>query len=187
MSPKSTKTMERHKREQEEASHEDSESEESEDERGSRFRHHRRNSELAHDGMTHRSHHRYSSDSDSDDVEVLPERFDKNGAPINGRETTGRRGWSTRSGQFERQPQKPGDWNVKGAWHIGGTNEAAVQKLSQDVTDALDGRKSWLNVVGGVLGGGLADPGTGSHQIDERHDSPNGDDSQRRRRRRRED
>lgn len=177
--------MERHKRGQEAPQRRDEgEETESSDDGDGRFENRRRT-------FAGNSHHRSMSDSDSDDVEELPKRFDRQGESLDGQRANQKR-WSSRSGQFERQPTHPGDWNVQGAWHIGGTNEAAVEKLTKDFTDALDGRKSWMNVVGEVLSGSLnapAERSENSNRIgDGQADRPGDDnDSRKKRRQRRED
>lgn len=171
--------MERHKRGQEAAQNRgENEEIESSDEDDGRFEHGPRSSGGS-------SHHRSLSDSDSEDVEELPKRFNRQGESLDGQQVKQKR-WTSRSGQFERQPTKPGDWSMKGAWHIGGTNEAAVEKLTKDFTDALDGRKSWMNVVGEVLNGSLGAP-EGSQRIGDGQEHKPADENSGSRRKRRPD
>lgn len=126
-----------------------------------------------------------------DDVEVLPDRFDSYGRPLDGR-TTSQDGWTTRSGTFRREPQRPGGWDVSGAWQVSGTDGQAVDRLAKNVTGALEGQKSWMGVIGQVLGSGLLqgaeEPGSGSHvrgHGGQRHDDGYGDEDDESRRRRR--
>lgn len=100
-----------------------------------------------------------SSDSDGD-VESLPDRFDSEGQPLGGRSASHHR-WTTRRGTFERPPQRPGGWDVKGAWQVSGTDGEAVDRLVRNVTGALEGQRSWISVLGDVIGGGLLQPGQG--------------------------
>lgn len=102
--------------------------------------------------------------SESEDVEDLPDRFDAQGRPLDGQPQGSRPRWTTRSGQFERRPQRAGDWDVRGSWSVGGTDRVPVDRLAKSFTEALDGRKSWLGLVGDVLGGGLLQPGQGQGQ-----------------------
>lgn len=119
--------------------------------------HRRRSSDPTphHPVARHHRHGRASSLSGSDDeVEDLPDRFDADGKPLGGRSRGDGPRWTSRSGEFQRRPQKPGDWDVKGAWHIGGTDGIQVEHLAKSFTEALDGKKSWLGVLGEALGGG---------------------------------
>jgi hypothetical protein len=106
----------------------------------------------------------YNSGSPNPDgeVELLPARFDDYGRPLDG-QSPGRHRWTTRRGEFERQPSHSGDWNVRGGWQIGGTDNVAVDRLARTMTDVLDGRQSWLQLLGGVIGGGLLQPEQSSH------------------------
>lgn len=81
---------------------------------------------------------------------MLPDRFDSRGKPLDTRPARDR--WTTRKGVFERQPQHSGDWDVKGAWQVGGTDGEAMDRLMRSVTGALEGRRSWMGVLGDVLG-----------------------------------
>lgn len=121
-------------------------------------RHRRQSSDTTHDrspnrdGESRRRRHR-RSDSD-DDVQDLPERFDSHGKPLDG----GRHGKNrsiTRSGEFHRPAQQPGGLNVLGGWQLGGTDPEQIEKLVRNVTGALEGRRSWVSVIGEVLGGDM--------------------------------
>lgn len=141
-------TMERHKRDQEEAASRGEVGEDGE-EKGSRSR----------DG--------HASDSASD-VEDLPDRFDQEGRSLDP-DSPGNRSrpqWTTRSGEFERRPQKQGDWDVHGSWQVGGTDAEAVERLVKDVTGALEGKGGWMGAVATILGSGLLAPPIG-HQVED--------------------
>ncbi|CEJ94070.1 hypothetical protein VHEMI09625 [[Torrubiella] hemipterigena] len=98
MSPKSTKTMERHKRGQEAAqSRAENEEIESSDEDDGRFEHDPRS-------FGGPSHHRSLSDSDSDDVEELPRRFNRQGESLDGQQVKQKR-WTSRSGNSNGNQQ----------------------------------------------------------------------------------
>ena len=107
------------------------------------------------------------SDSE-EDVELLPARFDDYGRPLDG-SNLGRNRWTSRRGDFERRPRHPGDWDVRGAWQVSGTEGEVVERLARTMTDVLDGRQSWLNLIGGVIGGGLLQPDESHGQRDRNH------------------
>ncbi|KAM0347706.1 hypothetical protein ACHAPU_004721 [Fusarium lateritium] len=87
-----------------------------------------------------------------DPVEVLPDRFDRSGRPLHGRATKNR-ALTRRQGDFEYQPRHKDDWDVKGAWQVAGTDGQAVDQIVRGVTGALEGKSSWLGLLGTVLGG----------------------------------
>ena len=87
-------------------------------------------------------------------VESLPDRFDSQGRPLDGRSRSADH-WTTRRGTFRRAPQRAGGWDVRGAWEVGGTDSEAVERLVASFTSALDGRRSWTGVLGDVLGSSL--------------------------------
>ncbi|XP_044715624.1 uncharacterized protein HRG_10805 [Hirsutella rhossiliensis] len=158
LSPKSSRTMERHRRHHAAASDKDDDSPEHDDDEpldNGRTRpafRRRRSSDPSSDRPVVPRGRQGLSDSDSeDDVELLPDRFDSQGKPLGGRPARDR--WTTRKGTFERQPRQPGDWDVRGAWQVGGTDGEAVDRLVHNVTGALEGRRSWMSVLGDVLGG----------------------------------
>ena len=115
------------------------------------------------------------SESSDSDVEAIPDRFDRQGHPLDGRGQPRSGDVTTRSGQFSRQPQKPGDWSVHGAWQISSTDQVAVDRLVQSVTGALEGKGSWMGVLGDVLGsGGLL--GQQSARVDDKKREGRDDD-----------
>lgn len=185
LSPKSSQTMERHKREQ--AASADASPDRADDydmvdrdeESGERpsFRR-RRSSDPSSDRPIVR--HARGRDTDAgDDVEDLPDRFDSQGRRLDGRSATHSR-WTTRRGTFERPAQRPGGWNVQGAWQVSGTEQEAVDRLVRNVTGALEGQRSWMSVIGDVIGGGLLPPPGAGHGEGQDHDDE--DDGRRRRR-----
>lgn len=180
MSPKSSETMEMHRRQQElSASGQASPDHDYESDEDWRVARPRRSSDTTHD--------RPRVPASDEDVEDLPDRFDSHGVPLDRRSASHHR-WTSRSGAFHRQPQAPGDWNVRGAWHVGGTNNEAVERLAHGVTDALEGRGSWMNVIGEVLGGGALgshEGRVGGERRGELEDGQEDEDERRRGRRRR--
>jgi hypothetical protein len=97
------------------------------------------------------------SNPDEDDIEVLPDRFDASGRPFDTGGATGRgRGLHSRHGDFEyRSPRRANGWNTRGQWAVSGTDGEAVERIVQGMTGALEGRGSWLGLLGGLLSGSL--------------------------------
>ncbi|KAI9162970.1 hypothetical protein HJFPF1_04565 [Paramyrothecium foliicola] len=190
LSPKSSMTMERHRREQAAAAAKEAEqskahetrTEDDDIDNTSREREQavvtrppilrRRSSDPSSDRpmVNRRPARDYDSGvSDSEeDVELLPARFDDYGRPLDGR-ATGRHRWTSRQGDFERRARHPGDLNVRGAWQVGGTEGEAVERLARTMTDVIDGRQSWLSLIGGVIGGGLLQPDESHGRHDRSH------------------
>ncbi|KFA77253.1 hypothetical protein S40288_01300 [Stachybotrys chartarum IBT 40288] len=196
LSPKSSMTMERHKRQQAASeagpsklkeSSEQEEVEEAEALAGTRPRpRRRRSSDPSSDRpLVRRSGTRNheSGVSDEEEVEVLPDRFDPNGAPVDGR--TGQRKWTSRSGDFVRRPQHDGDWDVRGAWQVGGTEAETVERLAKTVTGVLEGRNTWMQLLGGVMSGGLLLPEAEPRPDDRGHGRIEDDEDDRRAKHRR--
>lgn len=128
--------------------------------------------------FTRRRRH-WDDDSSSDEpVEVLPDRFDKDGRPLNERSTR-KRGWTSRKGDFEYKPKRRDDWDIKGAWQVAGTDGEAVDQIVRGVTGALEGKGGWLGILGNVLGG--------LQQLEPREAIDEGHHGERRRRRRHRD
>ncbi|KAK2598174.1 hypothetical protein QQS21_005725 [Conoideocrella luteorostrata] len=208
LSPKSSMTMERHRREQKVDASEDEGLrhmdepdlwDEHDDDNGAshggiRPNSHRRRqpgSLSSRPVVTRNRQSRYNSSSGSDDeVEDLPDRFDPQGRPLDGRSRNQGR-VSTRKGTFHSDPQRSGGWDVQGAWQVSGTDGEAMDRLVKNFASALNGQKSWMGVLGEVLGPGLLSgtEGQGStSQPSKQHDSERIDDDyqddERRRRRR---
>ncbi|KAL7814399.1 hypothetical protein V8C26DRAFT_143027 [Trichoderma gracile] len=154
--------MIRHKKEHD-VKQSESEASASEDEWSDRYRdnqfkrssgHRRQSSDTTHDrspnrdGEGRRRRRRHYDDSD-DDVEVLPDRFDSHGRPLDGSGGGSRKSrFVTRSGEFHRPAQRPGDMEVHGGWQLGGTDPEQIERLVRTVTGVLEGRKSWVSVIG---------------------------------------
>jgi hypothetical protein len=62
---------------------------------------------------------------------------------------------TTRSGEFHRSADRPGGLNLHGKWALAATDPEQIQKIVSGVTGALQGRRSWVSVVGDVLGDDL--------------------------------
>ncbi len=127
-----------------------------------------------------------SQDSDEEEViEVLPDRFDAQGRPLDG---FGRRsqGWTSRRGGFEyRSPRGPGVPSMRGEWGVAGTDSEAVERIVRNVTGVLEGRASWLGLLGGLLSGSLLQgPEEGDRGSQGRIEDDDDEDRRRRRRRR---
>ncbi|POR31807.1 Uncharacterized protein TPAR_07971 [Tolypocladium paradoxum] len=162
LSPKSSRTMEMHKRKQAAAPEGEGSQPGGEHDDEALVRpgfHRRRTSDPSADRPVIRRRDAGGLDSD-EDVESLPDRFDSEGQPLDGRSASHHR-WTTRRGTFERPPQRPGGWDIKGAWLVSGTEGEAVDRLVRNVTGALEGQRSWMSVIGDVIGEGLLPPGEG--------------------------
>lgn len=149
-----------------------------------RVAYHRRSSDTTHDRPRGCGSHDSGSE---EEVEDLPDRFDSHGQSLHGRSVSNHP-WTSRSGTFRREPQRADDWDIRGEWHVGGTNSEAVERLAHGVTNALDGRGSWMQVIGEVLAGGAlgANPNAQEPQPRLEDGREGGQDEERRRRRRRE-
>ena len=108
-----------------------------------------------------------------EDVEYLPDRFDRQGRPIAG-SGSGRSAsygpWTTRSGDFQRRAQRRGDWDVSGSWQVGGTDPVTVDKMVRYMTSALEGQSGWTGFVGNVLSSGLLGGASASQRALPGHD-----------------
>jgi hypothetical protein len=109
------------------------------------------------------------SDDDSA-IEVLPDRFDAQGHPL---DSSGRiiPQWTSRHGQFERRPRHPGDWDIRGLWGVGGTDHEAVERIVQDVEGVLSGQGGWMGLLRDVVGGVRALSHEGREMIEDDSDS----------------
>lgn len=90
----------------------------------------------------------FDLDRDDDDVEELPERFDKEGKPLSGAVGNRSDRMHSRRGEF----MGPG---MIGQWGVSGTDQEAVERIVRNVTGVLEGRGSWLGLLGGILSGNL--------------------------------
>ncbi len=115
---------------------------------------------------------------------MLPDRFDAQGRPLDG-PALSRSSAHRRGGEFEyRSPRGAEGTNVRGAWGVAGTDAEAVERIVRDVTGVLEGRGSWMGLIGGILSGSLlkgpaggGDDGAGQGRI------ADGEEDRRRRRR----
>jgi hypothetical protein len=206
LSPKSSATLRRHHEEQATKSENEDAVSDSEDDPRHRDRdgRRRRNSDPSSDRpLVPSSHRRRSRDKDSatdddddeDVIEMLPDRFDAQGRPLDGTSAPGSasRQMHSRRGEFAyRSPRGGADgFNMRGQWGVAGTDAAAVERIVQNVTGVLEGRGSLLGLIGGILSGSLLEPGEGREGVEsegqgriaDRERSREDDDDRRRRRR----
>lgn len=100
------------------------------------------------------SHNRpYTPDSDGDVVELLPDRFDSQGRPLDRPPVS--RTYSRQGDFVYRFPWPEPGWNVSGRWGVMGADDRQVEKIARKVTDAIEGRGSVLGLLGGILNGSL--------------------------------
>ena len=86
---------------------------------------------------------------------MLPDRFDAQGRPLDG-PASSRSSSHRRGGEFEyRSPRGAEGTNVRGAWGVAGTDAETVERIVRDVTGVLEGRGSWMGLIGGILSGSL--------------------------------
>jgi len=89
-------------------------------------------------------------------IEVLPDRFDSQGQPLDQGERSMNPLVHTRRGEFQyRSPRGSDGLQMQGQWGGVGTDPEAVERVVRNVTGVLEGRGSWLALLGSVLGGGL--------------------------------
>lgn len=120
--------------------------------------------------------------SSEDEIEVLPDRFDNSGRPVDGVgsvPSSSRRGrWTERRGDFEYRSPRPRGTQVQGTWGVAGTDPEQVERMMQNVTGLLAGEGvprgmgGWLGLAGKLLGGVMA-PGNGDAGSDE-HNADDG-------------
>lgn len=96
-------------------------------------------------------------DSDEEDViEYLPDRFDSQGRPLGGTRGHSVPRMHSRRGEFEyHSPRGPNGLRMRGQWGVVGTDNEAVERIVKNVTGVLEGKQSWLGLVGGLLSGSL--------------------------------
>ena len=98
---------------------------------------------------------------------MLPDRFDAQGRPLDGSGTGAAPRLHSRRGDFEyRSPRGPGAFNMRGEWGVAGTDSEAVERIVRNVTGILEGRGSWLGLLGTILGGGLLEGGGASDETE---------------------
>ncbi|KAI1128843.1 hypothetical protein F5Y10DRAFT_264729 [Nemania abortiva] len=161
LSPKSSRTLQRHHEETKETppgAVNDENSIRHQDVRQSRDLHPRTRSSSDspsfHRALSRRDHgSRGVSPNSLDDGDVvsLPDRFDSSGRPLDPRDRTLRRSRSS-YGEFEYRPQYPGDLSMRGQWvafPAGG--DEGVARLTQTVGELLQGHQGFLGSLGHVL------------------------------------
>lgn len=136
-----------------------------EESRRRRRRRRRRNSDPSSDRPHHSSKYRRRSRSPSpvseDEVEVLPDRFDDDGRPLNG----------SRS---------------RGVGAKGDGQSEMVEKLASDFGAVMEGKKSWKDMLAGLVGEGGALSSLAGGSQESINDKEEGRRSERKERRRRE-
>ncbi|KAK4179899.1 hypothetical protein QBC36DRAFT_56906 [Triangularia setosa] len=112
-----------------------------------------------------------SETDDESAVEELPDRFDGEGRPLTAQGHEDRRGGvHSRKGSFEyRSPKGAQGLNMMGDWAVSGADKETVEKIVQNVTGVLEGRGSWMGLIGGLLSGNLLQGG-GGHGEEGGHD-----------------
>ncbi|PSR98948.1 hypothetical protein BD289DRAFT_64493 [Coniella lustricola] len=106
-----------------------------------------------------------SSSPPEEEIEVLPDRFDTHGQPIDGSVPMGssssrHRGWTQRQGEFEYRSPRPGGSQVRGSWGVAGSDPEHVERVMREVTGALSGDiprgvGGWLGLASKLLGGAM--------------------------------
>ncbi|KAK7923005.1 hypothetical protein PG985_007076, partial [Apiospora marii] len=99
--------------------------------------------------LSHRRGRRRDPDlsSEENDVEVLPDRFDTSGRPLEPGDP-GR--WTSRGGSFEYRPRDRGT-QMQGAWGVGGTDADMVNRMAESVGSLLEGKSGLLGILGNVI------------------------------------
>lgn len=112
-----------------------------------------------------------SETDDEDAIEMLPDRFDAQGRPLDGSGSSrgGGSEWHSRRGDFEyRSPRGANGTQMRGEWGVAGADAEAVERIMRDVTGVLEGRGSWMGLIGGILSGSLLKgPGGGGDDEDD--------------------
>lgn len=117
----------------------------------------------------------------SDEVEVLPDRFDSEGRPLG---SAGAMRW--RQGAFETRLRHGNGWHSSGAWAVGGTDEDMVQRVAGDIENMISGQGSWKSLLKDVVGiVQEVQQGGQSRRIEDTDEEEDRHGRQRRRRRRR--
>lgn len=121
-----------------------------------------------------------------DEVEVLPDRFDSAGRPI---DAAGPRPVHIRRGDFEYRPRSRSGTHVQGAWGVQGTDPEMVNRMAESVGSLLQGRQGLLGILGNVLtnlpgsSGVVGDGGGGGARGAIGYDQSDEDDTRRKGRR----
>lgn len=146
LSPKSSRTLERHRRGQSrtrDSASSESGSEDTENHRPSNRRRppilRRRSSDDTYDRpqsrSRHNSHKRYNSDSEEEEIEDLPARFDTQGRPLAHDDySTSSKSRSFRRGDdLQRKSRSSSDWDDRDASEDGKPDDDGLDPLVKDV------------------------------------------------------
>ncbi|OAA58936.1 hypothetical protein SPI_06138 [Niveomyces insectorum RCEF 264] len=128
-----------------------------------------------------------TSSEDEDVTEVLPDRFDSEGRPLD------RRGQpiyhkarsrssplTSRRGDFEYDSSRNNGWHVRGQWGVAGTNAATVERMAENMRGVIDGLgRGRPSGILGAIGGLLEGFGQGNHLLEDDGARPNVDNSHR--------
>lgn len=140
--------------------------------------------------MVQRRKHRGDLSPVSDeDVEVLPDRFDPAGRPI---DPNSPQRLHSRRGDFEYRSRDGNGMQVQGAWGVHGTDPEMVNRMAQGFGDLLQGRHGWMGILGNVLTSlpgpsGAGHEGRAAIEAERGYDSDDEDKRRRRRHRHRRD
>lgn len=85
-----------------------------------------------------------------DEIEVLPDRFDASGRLLYDDKC---RRWASQRGDFEYRRRNRGGGYVQGSLALGGTDPEMVDRMAQGVGNLLQGRQSFMGLLGDVLAG----------------------------------
>ncbi|RYC59494.1 hypothetical protein CHU98_g6716 [Xylaria longipes] len=97
-----------------------------------------------------------ASSDDDDNVVDLPERFDSSGRPLDPRDRSSLRRSRPSYGEFEYQLQHPGDVSIRGAWAaLPASGDPDVAQLVQTVGGLLQNHRGFLGALGHLLQDGL--------------------------------
>lgn len=102
-----------------------------------------------------------SGDEGAEEIEVLPDRFDSHGRPVDGSGPRQRGGWTERRGDFAYRSPRPGGAQIRGTWGVAGTDPEHVERMVRDMSGMLAGEMprgmgGWLGLAGRLLGGVMA-------------------------------
>ncbi|KAK8048733.1 hypothetical protein PG994_010463 [Apiospora phragmitis] len=133
--------------------------------------------------LTHRRGRKRDADlsSEENDVEVLPDRFDTSGRPL---EPDDPRRLTTRGGSFEYRPRDR-EMQMQGAWGVGGTDADMVNRMAESVGSLLEGKSGFLGILGNVISHLPKSDGVRGAVEDAKDESEDGQERPRRTRRRR--
>ncbi|KAI0845962.1 hypothetical protein F5Y00DRAFT_272334 [Daldinia vernicosa] len=152
LSPKSSRTLRRHRRRMGERSEEEIEEELALLQRPRNLR--RRSGSDVSSNRPRVQRRRVRGDespvSDDSEIEYLPDRFDPSGQPLETTNTAVDR--FPRQGSFEYLPRNDDDWHIRGAWRsLGDPDPALVSDIAQTLGGLLRPGGSLMNMFGNAL------------------------------------